>query len=91
MTVLQAVSELYGKRKWLGQAAGEACLQVTSAAFGGDGEFTDVALPLLAPLLRGKDGSVLEVSEGQNKRRERGAGGKRGEKVGLTDCLMYMT
>lgn len=59
---VQAVSELYPRRKWLGQAAGEACLLVTSKAFEGEGEFAGVALPLLAPLFKRKDGVALEVS-----------------------------
>lgn len=59
---VQAVSELYPKRKWLGQAAGEACLLVISKAFEGEGEFATVALPLLAPLFKGRDGETLEVS-----------------------------
>ncbi|CAM9220010.1 unnamed protein product, partial [Sphacelaria rigidula] len=57
---LKAVSELYPRRKWLGQAAGEACLLVTSKAFEGEGEFAGVALPLLAPLFKRKDGVALE-------------------------------
>ena len=57
----QAVAELYSKRKWLGQATGEAALLVTSKAFQGEGEFARTALPLLVPLLKGKDGSNLQV------------------------------
>lgn len=59
----QAVSELYTKRKWIGQAAGEAALLVTSKAFKGEGEFLRVVLPLMVPLLKGKDGSTLQVRQ----------------------------
>ncbi|CAM9621337.1 unnamed protein product [Scytosiphon promiscuus] len=58
---LKAVAELYTRRKWIGQAAGEAALLVTSKAFEGEGEFLGMALPLLAPLLKGKDGSTLQI------------------------------
>lgn len=61
---MQAVSELYTRRKWLGQAAGEAALLVVSKAFHGEGEFSHVVLPLLVPLLKGKDGSNLQVPRG---------------------------
>ncbi|CAM9374006.1 unnamed protein product, partial [Laminaria digitata] len=60
---LKAVAELYTKRKWLGQATGEAALLVTSKAFKGEGEFARTALPLLMPLLKGKDGSNLQVPD----------------------------
>ena len=56
------MAELYTKRKWLGQATGEAALLVTSKAFKGEGEFARTALPLLVPLLKGKDGSSLQVN-----------------------------
>lgn len=64
----QAVTELYTRRKWIGQATGEAALLVTSKAFTGEGEFLRAALPLLAPLLKGKDGSNLQVREGGSER-----------------------
>lgn len=55
------MSELYTRRKWIGQAAGEAALLVTSKAFEGEGEFLGMVLPLLAPLLKAKDGTTLQV------------------------------
>lgn len=55
------MAELYSKRKWLAQAAGESALLVTSKAFEGEGAFANVVLPLLTPLLKGKDGSTLQV------------------------------
>ncbi|CAM9169353.1 unnamed protein product [Ectocarpus sp. 12 AP-2014] len=60
---LKAVSELYTKRKWIGQAAGEAALLVTSKAFEGEGEFLRVVLPLMVPLLKGKDGGTLQLAD----------------------------
>eukprot|EP00903_Cladosiphon_okamuranus_P021832 g20075.t1 len=60
---LKAVSELYTRRKWIGQAAGEAALLVASKAFEGQGEFARAVLPLLVPLLKGKDGSTLQVAD----------------------------
>lgn len=55
------MAELYSKRKWLAQAAGETALLVTSKAFEGEGAFANVVLPLLTPLLKEKDGSTLQV------------------------------
>lgn len=66
----QAVSELYTRRKWIGQAAGEAALLVTSKAFEGEGEFLRMVLPLLTPLLKGKDGSTLQVRRREVATRE---------------------
>lgn len=57
----QAVAELFNKRKWLGQAAGEATLLVLSKAFLVKGEFATMALPLVVPLLKGKDKGNLQV------------------------------
>lgn len=54
-------AELYVKRKWLAQAAGEVAILVASKAFMGQGEFEASLLPVVVPLLKGKDGRSLQV------------------------------
>lgn len=55
------MTELYNKRKWLGQVTCEIILLLLSTGFRDTDDFINVAIPLLVPLFKAKDGNFLKV------------------------------